>query len=211
MRLFLALVLALFSSVSSAASVTAAGAPAAVGQANVTSGTITGLTTLQVDGTGPHAIGGATASLGQLNLSGTFAERRGFAVLTRLQPPANVAGLGIYFAPTIDTAATGTHAAVGTLRVDAATINAGGATVTEAYTLLINGAPTIGTTNYAFRVGSGVSKFDGVIVLGNVAEPTCNATNRGTLAMVQGGAGVADTVRICTKDAADAYAYRALF
>lgn len=45
----------------------------------------------------------------------------------------------------------------------------------------------------------------------NGTEPTCNSTNRGTLVLVQGGAGVADTFRICTKDAADAYGYRALF
>lgn len=42
-------------------------------------------------------------------------------------------------------------------------------------------------------------------------EPTCNATNRGYVVLVAGGAGVADTFRVCTKDAADAYAYRALF
>lgn len=43
------------------------------------------------------------------------------------------------------------------------------------------------------------------------AEGTCNASNRGRVVMVQGGAGVADTFRICTKDAADAYAFRALY
>lgn len=48
-------------------------------------------------------------------------------------------------------------------------------------------------------------------VYANGTEPACNSTNRGYLVVVQGGAGVADTVRICTKDAADAYAYRSLF
>ncbi len=45
----------------------------------------------------------------------------------------------------------------------------------------------------------------------NAAEPTCNSTNRGDVVLVTGGAGVADTFRICTKDSGDAYAYRALF
>lgn len=42
-------------------------------------------------------------------------------------------------------------------------------------------------------------------------EGTCDASNRGRLVMVQGGAGVADTFRVCSKDAADAYAWRALY
>lgn len=59
--------------------------------------------------------------------------------------------------------------------------------------------------------GTGVLRVGGVMHLGGGTEPTCNATNRGALVLVRGGAGVADTVRICTKDAAGAYAYRALF
>lgn len=46
---------------------------------------------------------------------------------------------------------------------------------------------------------------------GNSAEPACSSTIRGTVVLVEGGVGVADTFRVCTKDAADAYAYRALF
>lgn len=48
-------------------------------------------------------------------------------------------------------------------------------------------------------------------VFGNGAEPACDAAARGTLVMVQGGAGVADTFRICTKDSGDLYGFRALF
>jgi len=44
----------------------------------------------------------------------------------------------------------------------------------------------------------------------NGVEGTCDATNRGRVVMVQGGVGVADTYRICSKDAADAYAWRSL-
>lgn len=42
-------------------------------------------------------------------------------------------------------------------------------------------------------------------------EASCDSSVRGTLVMVQGGAGVADTFRVCSKDSADSYAYRALF
>jgi hypothetical protein len=45
----------------------------------------------------------------------------------------------------------------------------------------------------------------------NQAEGTCDAANRGRVVMVQGGAGVADTFRVCSKDGADAYAFRALY
>lgn len=45
----------------------------------------------------------------------------------------------------------------------------------------------------------------------NTAEPACNATNRGIVVYVAGGAGVLDTFRLCRKDAADAYAYVTLF
>jgi hypothetical protein len=45
----------------------------------------------------------------------------------------------------------------------------------------------------------------------NSTEGTCDATTRGQLVMVQGGAGVADTFRVCAKDAADAYAWTALY
>lgn len=43
------------------------------------------------------------------------------------------------------------------------------------------------------------------------AEPACNATTRGSVVYVAGGAGVLDTFRICRKDAGDAYAFVTLF
>jgi len=55
---------------------------------------------------------------------------------------------------------------------------------------------------------SGLAKHDFANAQwGTVAEVTCDATSRGTVTMVQGGAGVADTFRQCEKDAADAYAW----
>jgi hypothetical protein len=43
---------------------------------------------------------------------------------------------------------------------------------------------------------------------GAVAKPTCNSAMRGTIFYTPGGAGVADIFEVCTKSAADAYAWR---
>jgi hypothetical protein len=45
-------------------------------------------------------------------------------------------------------------------------------------------------------------------VIGNLAEATCDSSIRGKITVVQGGAGVADTVRVCAKDSTDSYAWR---
>lgn len=55
-----------------------------------------------------------------------------------------------------------------------------------------------------------------VLTIGNAIQlttgtkPTCNASYRGTMWYVAGGAGVADTAEICSKSSADAYAWRAM-
>lgn len=52
----------------------------------------------------------------------------------------------------------------------------------------------------------------GAVDLGDPgAKPACSSTYRGTIWIEEGGAGVADTVEVCSKDAADAYAWRALY
>ena len=43
------------------------------------------------------------------------------------------------------------------------------------------------------------------------AQPTCDATTRGTFWVVQNSAGVKDTVEVCAKDAGDAYAWRTIY
>jgi hypothetical protein len=45
-------------------------------------------------------------------------------------------------------------------------------------------------------------------VVGNLSEATCDSSIRGKITVVQGGAGVADTMRACVKDSADSYAWR---
>jgi len=76
---------------------------------------------------------------------------------------------------------------------------------------LILGTNNTARWTLAAATGEMAGAAGSYIKFGTTTEPTCNSTNRGALVMVQGGVGVADTVRICTKDNADAYAYRALF
>lgn len=108
------------------------------------------------------------------------------------------------------------------------------ATLTNHYGFYNNGAAVIGTNgslanNYGFysRPVTGASGnnfnfysegatsknfFEGLVQAGrldfmNGTEGTCDATTRGETQMVEGGAGVADTVRVCVKDAGDSYAW----
>ncbi|GAG49586.1 unnamed protein product, partial [marine sediment metagenome] len=65
----------------------------------------------------------------------------------------------------------------------------------------------IGTANPGQKL-----EVDGGIRLNTAAtKPTCDSTVRGTLWFTQGGAGVADALEVCAKDAANAYAWRTLY
>ena len=75
-----------------------------------------------------------------------------------------------------------------------------GALIGDSSTLQLFGATTLVLT----------LDSSGVKLAGNT-ETACDLANRFRLIPVAGGAGVADTFRICSKDAADAYAFRALY
>ena len=60
-----------------------------------------------------------------------------------------------------------------------------------------------GSTGQARLVGTGVRLVTG-------SRPTCDATARGLMFYVAGGAGVADTIAICGKSDADSYSWVAL-
>jgi competence protein ComGC len=51
----------------------------------------------------------------------------------------------------------------------------------------------------------------GVRLNTSTARPTCDSSQRGTIWVVQNGAGVADTASVCAKNAADSYAWTALY
>ena len=58
---------------------------------------------------------------------------------------------------------------------------------------------------------SGVWTFMPGFMFGAGTEPACNASTRGRVVMVHGGAGVADTLRVCLKNAFDSYEWTALY
>lgn len=83
-----------------------------------------------------------------------------------LSPVANANGYTNRLTTTIDKAASGTHSLFAGTRFDATTITAGAATLTEAATVYIEGAPTAGTNQYALHVGAangGLVRFDGLV------------------------------------------------
>lgn len=69
----------------------------------------------------------------------------------------------------------------------------------------------------SFRTGTdaeaaGITREGGIkLNVQSGARPTCNSAARGTIHYSPGGAGVADALEVCRKDAADAYAWVALY
>jgi hypothetical protein len=65
----------------------------------------------------------------------------------------------------------------------------------------------------AFAGTSEVARFltGGGFKLATASQPSCASGIRGTFWYVAGGAGVKDSVQVCTKDASDAYAWRTIY
>lgn len=89
-------------------------------------------------------------------------------------------------------------------------------TSTPAYFSFQTTATGTTTRHDRLKIGSdgNTSVYGGVQFTKNAGSPTqqtCGATTRGTLWYTQGTAGVKDSVQICTKDAADTYAWRPLW
>lgn len=75
--------------------------------------------------------------------------------------------------------------------------------------IIIDNGTLTGVAGVHFQTATYVD--DNLFVLNqSSAKPTCNSAARGALWNEQGGAGVADALYVCNKDAADAYAWRAL-
>jgi hypothetical protein len=80
--------------------------------------------------------------------------------------------------------------------------------MSEKVRILGNGNVGIGMTAPAQKL-----EVDGGLRLNtNTVKPaTCDATTRGTVWLSKGGAGVADKLEVCVKDAAEVYSWRMLF
>lgn len=144
--------------------------PPAIGgtaAAAVKATTLTGTSTFNVTGTGPHAIGGATNADSQLLQTGAFTgSTNAYAsqISSTLTVPANGSGAALTIAPTINKAGSGTHADFASVLLPAPTIGAGAATLTNASTLKISGAPSVGTNKRALWVAAGDTVISGKLV-----------------------------------------------
>lgn len=123
--------------------------------------------------------------LAYVSAAGTLAEAAGF---TRT-------GVGLF--QVYDTTAT-TGVSTFTIRAGA------GQSTTALFQWKNNGGTNMGAVN----ADGSISATDVIFVTST--ESTCDATRRGRIVMVQGGAGVADTVRMCVKSAADTYAWTSI-
>jgi hypothetical protein len=70
---------------------------------------------------------------------------------------------------------------------------------------------TLGNTSITLTVLRGTVELGTEAKWNSGTEGTCDASKRGRVVVVYGGAGVADTFRVCRKDAADAYAWVSLY
>lgn len=78
-----------------------------------------------------------------------------------LSPAANANGVPNQINSTINKAGSGTHALFAGISFAVPTIVAGSAALTESATVNIEGPPIVGSTLYALRIASGISKFGG--------------------------------------------------
>lgn len=142
---------------------------------------------LVVGGAGPHSIGGAATQDVQFWIQGTHAGTTnvsGLAFTSTLTAPANGAGYGLNIAPTINKASSGTHADFAGVILTAPTIGAGAATLTNATTLKIVGAPSTGTNQRALWVAAGATLFEGTTTIGSGGTGTGSG-----IAAINGGSG----------------------
>ena len=135
---------------------------------------ITATGNLVVSGTGSHVIGGSVSGNTALRFTGTFtSDGSGTSAIginhdnTLTGFTGDITGLfGTQMSSVIVTqTATESITNIAQLRLDEPTItNNLTGSITNASTLLITGAPTEGTNNYALFIDSGNSRFDGQIL-----------------------------------------------
>lgn len=78
--------------------------------------------------------------------------------------------------------------------------------------VLLNGsAVNINGDTALSRAAAGVFGIPGMDLADGGTRPTCDSSIRGRFWFEEGGAGVADTVSVCAKDAADAYGWHDLY
>jgi hypothetical protein len=124
---------------------------------------------LTISGNGPNAIGGSTSVNRQFLIQGAFnasTNAYGLAISSSLTPSAGSEAALFTTEGTLNKAGSGTHADFAAALLLPPTIGAGAATLTNASTLKITGAPSAGTNNYALWVAGGNVRLDSNLGLG---------------------------------------------
>lgn len=128
---------------------------------------------VRIAGAGPHAIGQVLSTSNQLTLGGAFTSGAAGGAALRINSTLTAADTGnrnvhgIRVSPTLVTVSGQAHTLFSALRVEPPTVTInGGATVAEASTLSISGAPTNGTVNYALHVEAGAVRIDDILLVG---------------------------------------------
>lgn len=107
---------------------------------------------------------------GKLTIDGTISNQSDGSVMRfapTYTPSVGADAYCVKFDPTITKAASGTHAYVLTLNLQPPVLSGGAATVTNAATLFVAGAPTGANNNYAAYVTGGLTRLDGTFQLGS--------------------------------------------
>lgn len=141
-----------------------------------------------------NSLGGSILAGAFLRITGAYAPPSSFGGATlslllnqQITLPANDQGHSLFANGSFTRAGSGTHAYITSVRLASPVISAGASTITEAATLLIDGAPTAGVANYALHVLAGAINLTGFAVssAGVVSQPysanfTWNAKSKST-------------------------------
>lgn len=154
--------------------------------ASVSNLVLTDAGSFKLSAAGPHAVGGDVLTGYQFLFYGASSTVYGVVVSTTLSPassqgllfgvdgtintPAGGDAYGGYFGPNLKRAGSGTHADFMSVGISAPASSAGSATVTNASSLKILGAPAFGTNNYALWVDAGTTRLDGDVQVGATSK-----------------------------------------
>jgi hypothetical protein len=115
--------------------------------------------------TGQLHIGGSSSAIDVSDGAASI-----FRINTNVTAPAGYDIYALKFYPTFTRAGSGTHSYFVGVNIQPPTISGSGASITNAVSLYVGGAPSGATNNYAFWVGGGNARFDGNVGIGTATS-----------------------------------------
>jgi hypothetical protein len=139
-------------------------------------------TTLGATSAGQHYIGGSAEAGAAVTIAGSFDATGTNASATILNvggtanTKASYNAYGVYIHPTLTEAASGNHVIMAGTRFNQPAITVGAATVTDAVSVYISGAPSATVTgkNYSFWVDLGETRLDNLVTMPQVYAHNMN-------------------------------------